>query len=373
MRLGVRAALVDGHVVDGDVEVDDGRIAAVGVPPVSPGGGRGLAVPGFIDLQVNGFAGVDFLACDVDGYRAGRAAAARFGVTAFQPTLVSSPVPVLQEALQQAAKAQDDDPGRQVRILGAHLEGPFLAPAFKGAHDERHLLPPDIGLVERLGESGPLAYMTIAPELPGAMELLAWLVARGVTVSLGHTAADAACAHAAYNEGARAVTHLWNAQRRLTSRDPGITAVALTRPDVTVQVIADFVHVAPDTVLMSYLASRGRFALVTDAIAAAARGPGDYRLGDRVIHVDDTAARLADGTLAGSILTMDQAVRNLVSLDVPVAEAVAAATRVPAALVGRPELGTLRPGTPADVAVLDDDLPVLRTLVAAHPVFHNTP
>jgi len=211
--------------------------------------------------------------------------------------------------------------------------------------------------------------MTIAPELPGGMELLAWLVEHGVIVSIGHTDADAATAHAAYNLGARAVTHVYNAQRRFTSRDPGITGVALTRADVAVELIADFVHLAPETVLGAWLACRDRLVLITDAIQAAASGPGEFRLGDRVIYVDDQVAKLADGTLAGSILTMDQAVRNLMSLGVPLADAVHAATAAPARLLGRPELGTLRPHTPADIAVLDESHHVTRTLVAGQELF----
>lgn len=362
MRLGVSAAIVDGQVVPGDVVIEDGTIRAVGADP--PGAG-GTAVPGFVDLQVNGFGGVDFLATDVDGYREARRRMATFGVTAFQPTLVSSPLPVLHEALDQAAMAQGDG---GVHLLGVHLEGPFLAPRWKGAHDERYLLAPDRDVAERLCGRGPVTYMTVAPELPGGLELLAWLVAHGLVVSVGHTDADAAAAHAAYNAGARAVTHLYNAQRRFTARDPGITGVALVRADVVVQLIADFVHLAPETVLGAYRNAAGRFALVTDAISAAASEPGDYRLGDRVIHVGD-AARLDDGTLAGSILTMDRAVRNLVSLGVPLVAAVGAATSVPAGLVGRPELGTLRPGTPADVAVLDGAHHVTRTLVGGREVW----
>jgi N-acetylglucosamine-6-phosphate deacetylase len=362
-RLGVGAALVDGEVIPGDVVVADGVIRAVGASPAGP---SGIAVPGFVDLQVNGFGGVDFLATDVEGYRQARRALARSGVTSFQPTLVSAPLDALRQALGQASKAGQEG---GARILGVHLEGPFLAPKWKGAHDERHMLPPDLRVAEQLCGWGPVTYMTVAPEQPGGLELLSWLVTHGITVAVGHTDADAAMAHAAYNLGARAATHLYNAQRRFTSRDPGITGVALTRADVVVELIVDFVHLAPETVLGAYLAAGRRFALVTDAIAAAAHGPGEYRLGDRAVHVDDTAARLADGTLAGSILTMDQAVRNLISLGIPFPAAVAAATAVPAALAGRPELGTLRPGTPADVAVLDDGHLVARTLLGGREIW----
>lgn len=363
MRLGVRAALVDGEMVPGDVVVDDRMIRAVGAEPAGTGG---IAVPGFVDLQVNGFGGVDFLAADAGSYRQARRALAASGVTSFQPTLVSAPLDDLRRALGEAGKAQGD---AGARILGVHLEGPFLTPKWKGAHDDRHMLPPDLAVAEQLCSWGPVTYMTVAPENPGGLDLVSWLVAHGVTVAVGHTDADAAMAHTAYNLGARAATHLYNAERRFTHRDPGITGVALTRADVVVELIVDFVHLAPETVLGAHFAAGHRFALVTDAIAAAAHGPGEYRLGNRTIHVDGTAARLPDGTLAGSILTMDQAVRNLLSLGIPLPEAVAAATSIPATLAGRPELGTLRPGTPADVAVLDDGHRVVRTLLAGREVW----
>jgi N-acetylglucosamine-6-phosphate deacetylase len=342
--------MVDGQEVGGDVEVADGMVVAVGVPGR---GGRGLAVPGFVDLQVNGFGGVDFLSCDTAGYRQARDCLATFGVTSFLPTFISSPLDRTEHALGQARQAQPE-PG--VRILGVHLEGPFLAPAFKGAHDPTCLIPPDPVVAARLLDAGPVASVTMAPELPGGMDLVAWLAQRGVVVSLGHTGADAAAANEAYNRGARTVTHLYNAQRRFTARDPGVAGVALTRADVVVQVIADFVHLAPETVLGAWLAARGRLALVTDAVAAAGLGPSE-------------PPRLADGTLAGSVLTMDLAVRNLMTLGVGLADALCAASSVPARLMGRPELATLRPGTPADIAVLDDDVQVVRTLVAGDELF----
>ena len=245
----------------------------------------------------------------------------------------------------------------------------FLAPRWKGAHDERYIVDPDLRLAARLWSAGPVTYMTIAPERPGAEELLDWLLAHGVTVSLGHTDADAATAHAAYNRGARCVTHLFNAQRRFTARDPGIAGVALTRPDVYVELIADFVHLAPETVLATWRACSTRLVLITDAIAAAGCGDGEYRLGDRTVHVAGGAARLADGTLAGSLLALDQAVRNLVSLGVPWTEAVGAATAAPARALGRTDVGVLRPGSRADIAVLDERANVLRTLVGGDEVW----
>ena len=362
-KLGVSAALVDREVVHGDVEIDDGIITAVGV---SPAGRSGVAVPGYVDLQVNGFGDVDFLAADVDGYRQAAQVLLSTGATAFQPTLVTSPVEQLVDAIDVVAKARSEV---LPRILGAHLEGPFIAPAFKGAHDERWILPPDIATAERLCAGDVVTTMTIAPELPGGFDLLRWLVRRGLLVSIGHTDADATTAHAAYDAGARSVTHLHNAQRRFGSRDPGISAVAMTRDDVVVELIPDLVHLARETVLLAWRAARGRLAIVTDAIAAAPRSTGDFRLGDRTIIVSADAARLQDGTLAGSVLSMDKGVRNLVSIGIPWVDAVYAATTVPARLMGREDLATLRPTTVADIAVLDDELRVTRTLVGGVEVW----
>ena len=356
-KLGVAAALVDREVVHGDVEVEDGIVTSVGV---SPAGRSGVAVPGYVDLQVNGFGDVDFLTADVDGYRHAADVLLSTGVTSFQPTLVTSPIDDTVDAIDVVAKAT---PEVRARILGAHLEGPFISPTFKGAHDERWIIAPDLAVAERLCGGGVVTTMTIAPELPGGFDLLRWLLAHHVLVSIGHTDADAATAHAAFDLGARSVTHLHNAQRRFTARDPGISAVAMTRADVTVELIPDLVHLARETVLLAWQAARGRLAIVTDAIAAAPRSVGEFRLGDRTIIVSEDAARLPGGTLAGSVLSMHKGVRNLVSIGVPWTEAVHAATTVPARLIGREDLATLRPGTRADIAVLDDSLAVTRTLV----------
>ena len=356
-KLGVAKALVDREVVHGDVEVEDGVITSVGVSPPGP---SGVAVPGYVDLQVNGFGDVDFLTTDVDGYRQAVDVLLSTGVTSFQPTLVTSPVEDMAHAIDVVAKAT---PEVRNRILGAHLEGPFISPTFKGAHDERWIIAPDLAVAERFCGSGVVTTMTIAPELSGGFELLRWLLGHGVLVSIGHTDADAATAHKAFDLGARSVTHLHNAQRRFTARDPGISAVAMTRADVTVELIPDLVHLARETVLLAWRAAHGRLAVVTDAIAAAPRSVGEFRLGDRTIIVSQDAARLPDGTLAGSVLSMDKAVRNLVSIGVPWTGAVHAATTVPARLIGREDLATLRPGTRADIAVLDDSFAVTRTLV----------
>lgn len=365
-KLGVAAALVDGAVVPGDVMVDrdDGSIVAVGVHPP---GSRGLAVPGFVDLQVNGFVGVDFTDADVEGYAQVGEAMAATGVTAYQPTLISLPETSYEAALERLGAARRTVPGP--RILGAHLEGPFLSPERAGAHDPVWMTDPDLDLLDRLLAAGPVGYMTVAPERPGGLELVSHLVDRGVVVAVGHSDADAAIGHEAFDRGARAVTHLFNALRPFHHRRPGVVAAALVHPGVVVTLIVDGVHLAADAVRLAASAARSRYALVTDAIAAAGRGDGRYPLGDRYVDVRGKEARLEDGTLAGSVLTMDLAVRNLIELGFDPIEAIGAATTVPASVIGRPELGTLAPGTPADVVVLDDDHTVTRTLVAAEEVF----
>jgi N-acetylglucosamine-6-phosphate deacetylase len=360
VRLGVRAALAGGELVDGDVEIEDGVVTRLGL---TPAGAEGVAVPGFVDLHVNGVAGVDFLTAEPEAYSRAGEALARTGVVAYQPSLVSSEPDAYAEPLRAAREAAAAERGGEPLVLGVHLEGPFLSPAWPGAHDPDQLRLPDLALAERLLGGGPVTTMTLAPELPGALELVELLVARGVVVSCGHSDADAAQAHAAYDRGARAITHVHNAHRRWQPRDPGLGGVALVRPEVTVQAIVDGVHLAPESAFGAFLASRGRFCLVTDAIEAAMLDPGEYELGGRPVRLRDGAVRLPDGTLAGSVLTMDDAVRNLVASGAAWIDAVEAASSVPARLIGRDDLGRLAPGQPAHLTVLDDDLHVRRTLV----------
>ena len=353
MRLGVEAALVDGELVAGDVEVADGTVAAVGLG----GGGRGVAAPGFVDLQVNGFAGVDFMHADRDGYRRAGEAMLATGTTAYQPTFITAAEDDLVAALRELPL---DAPGP--RVIGAHVEGPFISPRRPGVHPPAFQRSPDPALLLRLLDAGSVSQMTLAPELPGAFELIDLLLERGVVVSAGHTDATAAEAHLAFDRGVHTVTHLFNAMRPFVPRDPGIGFAALARPDVTVQLIADGHHVAPDTLLVAWQAARGRIALVTDAVAATAMGDGEFALGGRRLVSAGGVVRGPEGQLAGSVLTMIDAVRNVHALGVPLADAVSAASTAPARIAGRPDLGRLVPGAKADVVVLDDNLQIVRVL-----------
>ena len=354
MRLGVEAALVDGRLVAGDVEVDGDCIARVGVRRP----GRSIAVPGFVDLHVHGFGGVDFAAADAAAYgRAGEAMLAT-GVTAFQPTFVTAPEDELVASLREVPSG---DVG--ARILGAHLEGPFLSPRRLGMHPESARRDPDVDLFGRLVAAGPVTHMTLAPELDGALELVDMLRAAGIVAACGHTDATADDARAAFDRGATHVTHLFNAMRPFTHRDPGIAGAALVRDDVTLELILDGHHVSDEAALIGWRAAPGRVALVSDGMAATGAGDGTWQMGPVPVEVRDGVVRTLGGVLAGSVLTMRDAVRGAVRLGVSFEEAVDAATRVPARAARRTDVGRLERGAPADVVVLDADLQVTRVLV----------
>jgi N-acetylglucosamine-6-phosphate deacetylase len=378
MKLGVSAALVDGELLAGDVEIVDGRVAAVGLAGAY---GHGIATPGFVDLQVNGYAGVDFSAARGDEWRVAREALLRHGVTAFQPTFVTAPLEDMRAALARmpavdhpaaggsaidasAATPSASDESAGARIIGAHLEGPFLSPLRPGAHDSAALLAPDLAALDALLAAAPVSQVTLAPELPGALDLIDALVARGVTVSCGHTEADAGAAHLAFDRGATTVTHLFNAMRRPESRDPGIAYAALGRDDVFISLIVDGHHLADDTVRMAWRAAGERIVLISDAVAAAAAPDGEYRLGGTVpVHSTDGVVRTDAGSLAGSTLSMLAAVRNIHALGIPLAAALAAATEAPARMARRPDLGHITPGARADLVVLTDTLEIARVLL----------
>jgi N-acetylglucosamine-6-phosphate deacetylase len=355
MRLGVEAAVVDGCLLPGDVAVEDGRIAAVGL--ASPHG-SGIAVPGFVDLQVNGFGGVDFLDADADGYRRAGDALLECGVTAYLPTLITSPEEQVLAAMREVPLAES-----RPRILGMHLEGPFLSPSRLGTHEASSRRDPDVALLDRLLDASSVRLMTLAPELTGADALIDRLLERGVAVSLGHSDATAAQANAAFDRGVRSVTHIFNAMRPFLHRDPGIAGAALARPDVVVAIILDGIHLAPETAQVVFRAATDRVALVTDAITAAGVADGSYSFGNLDVQVHDGTVRGPDGVLAGSVLTMIEAVRNLHELGASLEQAVAAATSTPARVIDAIDIGRLSLGLPADLVVLNDRIEIERVLV----------
>jgi N-acetylglucosamine-6-phosphate deacetylase len=358
VRLGVAGALVCGTYRPGDVDVDrkTGRVAAVGLP----GAGHGVAVPGLVDLQVNGFAGVDFLTADVEEHRRAGEALARTGVLAYQPTLITSAPEQTVAAIGMADKARAA--GHGARILGVHLEGPFLSPDKAGTHPVDLLRAPDAELLRQLLAAGPVTQVTLAPELPGALDLVDLCVRAGVLVSCGHSNATAPQAHAAFDRGARLVTHLFDAMRPFTHRDPGIAGAALTRDDVTLGLIADPSHLSPEAVRLAFLAAPGRVALVTDALAAGGCADGHFHLGEVEFDVSEGVARRDDGTLVGTTTTLIEAIRHACASGIALEMAVNAATSTPAAFFPDSDIGLLHPGARADILVLDDSLSV-RTIL----------
>jgi N-acetylglucosamine-6-phosphate deacetylase len=357
LRLGVEAALVAGRLVPGDVEIIDGTVAEVGLASAN---GRGIAAPGFVDLQVNGFGGVDFLDADAGGYRRAGEALLETGVTAFLPTLITAPEDDLIAALRELGATTRTGP----RMLGAHLEGPFLASGRLGTHRASARRDPDLALLARLLAAGPIRMMTLAPELPGSDELIDALQLHDVTVSCGHSDASAEIANTAFDRGVRTVTHLFNAMRPFRHRDPGIVGAALAREDVVVQIILDGVHLAPETASVIWRGAKGRIALVTDAVAGAGMDDGVYSLAGFEVEIRDGVVSGPDGVLAGSVLTMIEAVQNFHALGVPLPAALEAASTTPAGVVGLTKVGRLAPGLPADIVVLDDNLEIERVFVA---------
>jgi len=347
----VQRAVVDGELIEGDVEIEAGRIAAVGVARH----GRGIAIPALVDTQINGYAGVDFSTASPDEYRLIERKLLAGGVGAYLPTIITAAEDDLLAGLARAKRALETWELGGARLIGVHLEGPFLSPERPGVHPVDSMRKPSLELAERLLEAGPVVLATVAPELPGALELIRYLCSRGVVVSCGHSDASYEQAVAGFDAGATAVTHLFNAMRPTHHRDPGIVAAALLRGDVHVGLIADDHHVAPESLeIVRRLAAR-RIYLVTDAVAAAEASDGVYRLGP--IRIESAAGRVcASGRIAGGTTSLLHCVRNFVDAGAPLAWAVTAASTVPARMLGHTEIGSLRPGRFADVVVVDDSL-----------------
>lgn len=358
--------------LDGAAVVIDGkRIATVGPatdtpcpPDASVIDAAGLILtPGFIDLQFNGAFGQDFTA-DPTAIWPVAAGLPRYGVTTFLPTIITSPLDRVASA--QEVMADGPDAGWLGAIpLGLHLEGPFLNPKKKGAHNPSYLRRPDLGAIASWSVDNNVRLVTLAPELPGALDLVEALAARGVVVSAGHSMATWEEATAGFAAGVRYGTHLFNAMPTLTHREPGLAGALLTDPRPVVGLIVDGIHTHLAVVDLAWKSLGPRLNLVTDAMAALGVPPGTHLLGDFDVYVDEISCRLADGTLAGSILGMDQALRNLVAwTDCSLPQALATITTTPADLLGLGhERGRIAPGYFADLVLLTSDLQIAKTFV----------
>lgn len=370
---------IGSNALDGDMTVWilEDKIASVGVAPaddrlVSNGleiDASGLTVaPGFVDVQVNGGFGVD-LASNAEGmWELGRKLT-RHGVTSFLPTIISSPSSVTDAAI---ATLQDRPTGfAGAEPLGLHLEGPMLSPDRPGAHQVQNLAPPSLDLVAGWSQRNGVVLVTIAPELPGALDVISTLVERGVIVSAGHTESDASDARHAIAAGVTMVTHLFNAMAPLGHRKPSLVGVALADTSLVTGVIVDGVHVAPEIVAAIWNAKGSDgFVLVTDAVASMGMGPGIYELAGKTSIATEYDVRTNEGVLAGSVLSMDQAVRNLVQYTgCEPALALRSASTTPARVIGANDRGRIEPGTRADVILLDQQLSVQMTLCRGRLAF----
>jgi N-acetylglucosamine-6-phosphate deacetylase len=355
------------------VVVRDGTVVSVGPSIVIPEGAElvpaeGLLVaPGFVDLQVNGAHGVDITE---EPERLWEVASVlpRYGVCAFLPTVVTSPAEAPRRAIAALARRPDGFVGAEP--VGLHFEGPMLNPERRGAHASRFLRAPDIELVADWTRARGVALVTMAPELPGAAAVIAQLAANGVVVAAGHTAATVHEMEEAIDAGLGYVTHLFNAMAAFGHREPGPVGVALADPRLTVGLIADGIHVHPTAVAMAWRAlGPDRLNLVSDAVAALGQSHGATRLGSQDVIVDSSGVRLPDGTLAGSALSLDEAVRNLVAYTGCAAhDAIATVTSTPARLLGLASAGEVAPGRRADLTLLTPDLHVAGTVIAGRQV-----
>jgi N-acetylglucosamine-6-phosphate deacetylase len=359
---------VDSERRDAWALFDGDRVAAVGVGGELPqadtavDGAGGCLAPGFIDIHVHGGAGASF-DDGAEAVAAARAVHRAHGTTRAVISLITAPIDDLAARVATVADLCDADP----TILGSHLEGPFLDPGHKGAHTESLLRAPDAASVDRLLEAGrsTIRQVTIAPERPGAFDAIRRFVDAGVAVAVGHTDADAATTRRAFDAGATLLTHAFNAMPGIHHRAPGPVVAALRDPRVTLEVIADGVHVDLELIATLFAVAGDRIALITDAMAAAGSQDGRYELGGLAVRVTDGVARLEEGgAIAGSTLTQDAALRHVVGAGVPLEVAAHALSAQPAHAVGRDDLGVLDVGALADAVLLDEALAVSRVWVA---------
>jgi N-acetylglucosamine-6-phosphate deacetylase len=361
--------LVEDHLIV-EVSSRDARPIPGGVRAVDFG--DAILAPGFVDIHIHGGAGHDVMGVHPSGLCAIEQLLFRHGVTSYFPTTVTAPLDQTWSALDRLADAiesaaGDDSPrGQRAQPLGIHLEGPFISHARRGVHPPENLLLPTLQGFDRFWQAarGHIRVMTIAPELEGAREVIAEAAQRGVCVSIGHSDADMNSARAAVAAGARHATHGFNAMRPLDHRDPGIVGEMLTDSRLSADIIADGIHLDPAIVEL-FLKTKGPDAavLITDAISATGMPEGRYRLGTFEVEVKNGRC-VAGGKLAGSVLTMDRAVRNVMQFaHWDLQQALRLATSNPARVAGLPNRGKLEAGAEADFVVLSPNGEVRRTII----------
>jgi N-acetylglucosamine-6-phosphate deacetylase len=361
--------------------LEDGKIRAVTDPGDRQslpewGGqqvdGSGLiATPGWIDLQLNGGFGHDFTE-DPSSIWLVAAQLPSLGITSFLPTIITCARAKLERAIEVFRQGPPDG-WAGATPLGLHLEGPFLNPAKKGAHSAEYLREPDPAWARQWSRAGGVWLVTLAPELPGAREVINILYQNEVVMSGGHTRASYEQAQEAFAAGIRCSTHLFNAQPPIAHRDPGFAGAVLASPGIFTGLIADGVHVHPAMVSLAWKCKRGRLILVTDAVSALGLPPGRYSLGGYPVFVDNTSVRLADGTLAGSIITPEASIHNLAAwAGCSLAEAMQTMSSVPAELLGLQNKGQIATGADADLTLVTPDGQVAATIVGGNLLWLST-
>ncbi|TFB53599.1 N-acetylglucosamine-6-phosphate deacetylase [Cryobacterium sp. TMT2-17-1] len=367
MLLAARAVIAPDAVhTPGWVDIRAGLIVACGAgePPRPPDQvfEQSTLAPGYVDIHTHGGGGSSFNDADTDAAVARITATHRaHGTTTMMASLVTGPLDEFERTVAALAGLVE----RGV-LAGIHLEGPWLSPAHRGAHDESLLREPDTETVDRLMRAGrgTVRMVTIAPELEGGLAAVTQIAGHGAVAAIGHTDANYDLTRQAIAAGATAGTHVFNAMRQIHQREPGPALALLEDPNVFAELIADGVHLHP-AVVRFIIESPSRPVFVTDAMAAAGADDGAYKLGGLDVSVADGVARLADGTIAGSVLTLSEAVRYAVhTAGVPLAVAVRAATQNPADMIGLPDRGRLAAGLRADLIVLDAGLCVTATMQA---------
>ncbi len=365
MKLAGLIAKPDGSLVRGQVTFTD-RITALD-PASHPS--DDYILPGFVDLQVNGSHGIDVMNASVDELAILSRHLAREGTTAWMPTAVTAPIEKIDKVHESIATAfensRNDDSADSAAIPGMHLEGPFISPLRLGAHPALNLEPRGDAF-DRVLAMRALRLITLAPELPGALDAIRRLTARGVVVSMGHTNATLDEANAGIDAGARMFTHLFNAMRPLNHRDPGVIACALAPSAAIAAIIPDNVHVHPAILRLAFDArGRGGLILVTDKVALAKTAGLEKKVGRARATIRDGAARLDDGTLAGSIISMLDGVRIMIeTVHVSIAEAAVMASTDPANLIGANDRGRIAVGARADLILLSRTLELKSVFVS---------
>lgn len=372
LRLYGPLLAANGVLAEGEVTLEGGQIAAVhpGPPRATPDITiEGVLLPGFIDLQINGAFGHDFMG-EPESVIEVAARLPATGVTGFLPTIVAAPLDHYRPWLERITAASRETHGAQV--LGLHLEGPFLNEARKATNRPELLRQPNVDELHTM-LNGFVRLMTLAPELPGALELVAELRRNGVVASAGHSDATYEQAMAGFAAGIAYGTHLFNAMRGMHHREPGLVG-ALLASQVPVGLIVDGIHAHPEMIRLAYrLKGSAGITLVTDTIAALGMAPGTYQLGTQRVTTDGVSARLADGvTLAGAVLSMDAAIRNMRAITgCSLAEAAAMASTTPARVLGLPRKGQIAPGFDADLTVMDEQGRITLTIVGGEIVYRR--